>query len=215
MRWLQNMLLLIGATALGSAWGCIAIALLGALTVFRARSGEDWGTAFGMMYAGACCGLPLGALAGFAGALRIAREESEDWSAMVWIGVALGAGLGAAIYHFVVGQVRFDLMNVLIAAVATAMFGTVGGMLAATGEGLWRRASTGRSQFNTTVLGLLFAFVTASLLLVLVTMLFSRQLTVLQLAWSILIGVPILCGTLMWLRADWHHNSERRTRSRR
>jgi len=206
---------LIGATALGSAWGCIAIALLGALTIFRARSGEDWGTAFGMIYAGGCCGLPLGALAGFAGALHIAREECEDWSPMVWIGVALGAGMGVAIYDFVVGQVRFDLINVLIAAIATAMFGTVGGMLAATGEGLWRRASSGRSQFHTTVLGLLFAFVTASSLLVLAIMLFSRQLTVLQLAWSILIGVPILCGTLMWLRVAGNQKSEWRTRSHR
>ena len=96
MRWLQNMLLLIGATALGSAWGCIAIALLGAVTVFRARSGEDWGTAFGMMYAGACCGLPLGALAGFAGALDIAREESEDWSrdGLDWRGAGRRAGSG-------------------------------------------------------------------------------------------------------------------------
>src|SRR5436305_13428613 len=126
MRWLQNVLLLIGATALGSAWGCIAIALLGALTVFRARSGEDWGTAFGMMYAGGCCGLPLGAIAGFAGALSIAREESEDWSAMGWIGIALGSGLGAASYSFGVGQVRVDLVKVLIAAVVTSRVGTVG-----------------------------------------------------------------------------------------
>jgi hypothetical protein len=222
MRPLQNILLLIGATALASAWGCIAIALLGALTVFRARSGEDWGTAFGMMYAGGCCGLPLGALAGFAAALHIAREATEDWSMIVWIGVALGVALGPASYSFKVAQAPFgvaqapfDLMNVVVAALVTAMSGTVGGMLAATVEGLWRRASTGRSQFVSTVLGLLFAFVPVSLLLVVVTMLFSSHLTVLQFAWSILIGVPILCGTLTWLKGEEKQKRERRTLSQR
>jgi hypothetical protein len=116
------------------------------------------------MSAGGCCGLPPGALAGFAATLRIAREGNEDWSMIVWTGVALGVAVGPASCSFGVAQAPsgvaqapFDLMNMLIAAVVTAMFGTVGGMLAATGDGLWRRVSTGRSQFNTTVLGRLFA----------------------------------------------------------
>ena len=60
------------------------------------------------------------------------------------------------------------------------------------------------------MLGLVFAFVTASLLLLLVITLIGRQWTMLQLAWSILLGVPIFCGTLMWLKAGPQHNSERR-----
>ncbi len=200
MRSLQKVLLIIGATAVGSAWGCIAVALIAALTVARARSGEDWGTGLGVMYAGACCGFPLGAIAGFAGALRIAEVESEDWSLVVWIGVALGAAVGLASCHFNASQLRFDWISLLIVAVVTVTFGTVGGMTAAVGEGTWRRITRGRSQFATTVLGLVCASVVASLLLGLVTMLVSRQLTALQFAWSILIGIPILCGALMWLR---------------
>jgi hypothetical protein len=202
VRSLQTILLVIGATALGSAWGCIAMGLIGAFTIFRARSGEDWGTAYGMMYSGLCCGLPLGAIAGFAGAVRIAREESEDWSAIVWIGVALGVAMGPVCYYFEASQLRSDVISALIVAIVTAMFGTVGGMLAATGEGLWRRASRGQSQSVATGLGLLFVFISTSFVLVLVTVLISSQWTVFQLALLVLIGVPILCGSVMWLRRD-------------
>ena len=202
VRFLQNFLLVIGATALGSAWGCIAIALVGAFTIFRARSGEDWGTAYGAMYSGACCGVPLGALAGLFGAILSARDEIEDWSAIVWIGVALGVAMGPVCYYCEASQLRSDLISALIVAIVTAMFGTVGGMLAATGEGLWRRASRGQSQSVATGLGLLFVFIPTSFVLVLVTMLISRQLTVFQLALLVLIEVPILCGSVTWLRLD-------------
>jgi hypothetical protein len=203
VRSLQDFLLMIGATALGSVWGCLAIALVGAFTVFRARSGEDWGTYYGVMYSGFCCGVPLGALAGLVCARQVAQDARENWSPIVWIGVVVGVALGPIMSYYVgMSQVKFDLMNVLIIAVATAMFGTVGGMLAATGEGIWRRATKGRSRFLATGLGLFFAFIPTVLMLVLATLLVSRQLTGFQLAWSILIGVPILCGFVTWLRRD-------------
>jgi hypothetical protein len=203
VRSLQGFLLIIGATVLGSVWGCLAIALIGAFTIFRARSGEDWGTYYGVMYSGFCCGVPLGALAGFAGAIRFAQEESEDWSPIVWIGVALGVALGPILsYYFGVGPVQSGWMNLLIIAVVTPMFGTIGGMVAATGEGIWRRARRGRSPVVATGLGLLFAFVPTLLLVVLATLLLSQQLTGYQLALSILVGVPILCVSAAWLRGD-------------
>src|SRR4051794_6704837 len=90
-------------------------------------------------------------------------------------------------------------MSGLIIAAVAATCGTVGGMLAATGEGIWRRASMGRSRAVVTEIGLLFVFVTALFLLALATRLFSGQLTGFQLALSILIWVPILCGLAMWL----------------
>jgi hypothetical protein len=146
--------------------------------------------------------LPLGALAGFGGALRVARDGSEEWTPAVWFGVALGVALGPVIYVSGVGRPRFDLINALIVAIVTAMSGTVVGMLAATGEGLWVRARKGKSRFATTVLGFIFAFVPAALLFVLLSMLFGRQFTGFQVASSILIGVPILCGSVTWAKGE-------------
>jgi len=178
------------------------MALLGAYTVFRARSGEDWGTAYGVLASGVCCGLPLGAIAGFAAALRMVRDGLEDWSAFQWLGVALGIALGPMACSFGVSNLRLDLTGVLIVAVATAVCGTLGGLLATACEGLWRRASRDRSPFITAVLGLLFTFIPAMLLLIVVALLYRQQLTGLRLAWSILIGAPILWVSAIWLRRD-------------
>jgi hypothetical protein len=200
VRSLQRILLFIGATALGSAWGCIAIALLGAFTIFRARSGEDWGTAFGAIFSGACFGLPLGGLAGIGAARVIASDESDDWGPFVWIGVAVGVSLGLASCYFGVSNLRFDVVGALIAVIATAMFGAIGGMLAAIGEGLWRRTRRGTSRLAAIGLAALCAFVAISMLCVLARMQFNKQLTGVQIALTLLIGAPILCGSTIWLR---------------
>ena len=210
MRSLQNVFLFVGATALGSAWGGIAIALIGALTVFRARSGEDWGTVFGVIFSGACLGMPLGAVAGIAAARVIASDESDDWGPIVWIGVALGVAVGLASCYFGVSNLRFDLIGALIVVIGTAMFGAIGGLLAATAEGLWRRASRGRSLVVGIVLGLLFVFIASSLVLAMASMAFSSRLTGFQLAVAFLIGVPILCGLIAWLRYDGKRRRRRK-----
>ena len=202
MRTFQNLCLLIGATALGAAWGCIAITVLGAFTVFRARSGEDWGTSLGMLLSGACFGAPLGAIAGFQGARLIARDEREAWSAIVWIGVALGFLLGPVSTFFAVSNLRPDFVGVLIVVVVTVMFATVGGMLATSGERLWRRASMGRSRSVAAGLAVLIVLVSASVLALLLTMLLEGRWTVFEMALAILIGVPILCGMVWRLPGD-------------
>jgi hypothetical protein len=213
VRSLRAFLTVLGATALGAVWGCIAVALLGAFTVFRAASGEDWGTSFGVMYSGLCCGASLGALAGFMAAMRIARAGGEDWSPVVWIGVASGVALGPLGYRLAVGQVRLDLVSMLLVAVVAAMSGTVGGMLAATGEGIWRRASGSRGKSPTTGFGLLLAFLALSSLFAMATLLLGGRWTGLQLAVSILIGVPILCGSVAWLGRDEEEVSGHRFRA--
>jgi hypothetical protein len=210
---------IIGSTALGAVWGCIAIAAVGAFSIFRARSGEDWGTAFGVMYSGFCCGMPLGAIAGLAVAARIAQEETRDWSPIVWIGVTLGVALGPIMsYQLGVHAIQFYSMNALIVALVAAALGTVGGMLAAAGEGMWRLASAGRSRFVATLLGLFFVMLTAISLLAAATPLLGKQLTATQLAWSLLIAVPILFGLLTWQKGGRSRSGkkgvQRRSRSR-
>jgi hypothetical protein len=211
VRFLQSLLRVIGATVLGSVWGCVAVGLIGAFTVFRARSGEDWGTAFGVLYSGFCCGVPLGGLVGFVGAIWIVQDEQEDWSPIVWIGVALGAALGFfAGYREVTGQVHLPWLRVLLIAVVAATIGTVGGTLAASGERIWRRATKGRSQVVASGLGILLALIATVLLLGLATRLFSGQWTGLQLAVWILVGVPILSGVASWFRVVENQRDFRR-----
>jgi hypothetical protein len=214
MRSVQTALMVVGATVLGSVWGCVAIGMVGAFTVFRARSGEDWGTAFGVMYSGLCCGIPLGAILGIVAGARMLRDEQEDWSPIIWIGVALGAALGLFIsYREVVGQVQSDWLKVLLTVVVAATIGTMGGMLAAIGEGIWRRTSEGHSQVVRLGLRLLLALIPAVLLLGLATRLFSRQWTGYQVGLCILVGVPILCGVAAWFRVDENQPVFRRSKT--
>ena len=63
-------------------------------------------------------------------------------------------------------------------------------------------ASGGQGPLVGIVLGLVFVFIASSLALALTSMAFSKRLTAFQLAVTFLIGVPILCGLMAWLRYD-------------
>jgi hypothetical protein len=195
--------MVLGMTVLGSVWGCVAAGLVGAFTIFRARSGEDWGSAFGVMYSAFCCGVPLGALAGFLAAIRVLQSEVEDWSPIVWIGVCLGVGLGLFIsFSRLMGQLQTVATQLLLTAIVTAATGAVGGILAAAGEQIWVRATRGSYRLVAAVLGLLLALVPALCVLGVAALCFAGRITPLELALSILIGVPILCGLALWARFE-------------
>jgi hypothetical protein len=98
MRLVQNILLLIGALALGAVSLCLLVGFL-AYLVIRPGPGEGGFGGLGVIVAGVFCGAPIGALLGLVGAVRwMAQHERRSWSPVVWVGISLGflVGLGAS-----------------------------------------------------------------------------------------------------------------------
>lgn len=92
MVWLQNILVVLVATAFG--FGAGMFAAYGALkSVFPEPRGEAFGSA-PVWLAVMALGALLGAIVGFVSAVRwIARQESRAWGPFVWLGGALGGVL--------------------------------------------------------------------------------------------------------------------------
>jgi hypothetical protein len=186
-------------------WGVIAIAVIMVVTIARGRpAGDGWGRDLYLMYAGLCCGMPLGGLSGFAIAIQVAKDGMQDWSKIVWIAAALGAALGSALGFFGMeqGHAQLDVQHMLSAAVVAALMGTLCGIAAVLGEELWRRAGGRRIKPAMRVLGRLGAVAPAACVLWLSISIFLYQLTLLQSSFSVFLGVPFLCAGLLWLRVD-------------
>ncbi len=196
MRALQQVIRVIGTLVLGSVWGITAVGVM-ASAIF---TGGFNVTRIEPFLFFPLCGLPLGAIAGLWIGVRIARDESEDWSRIVWIGVALGAALGIVFDFQSPLRAGPGWVGVRIPAIWTAILGALGGMFAETGEGIWRRNRKGRSDAVATKIRLLFAVAIPSLLLVLIALLFQGHLNLNQSAWLILVGIPILYGLPIWLK---------------
>jgi hypothetical protein len=136
VRLLQNVLLVVGATALGVVACGLGLAFL-ALPVLRSRPGQDpslnWGGGIAFAAFGICGGA-LGGVAGLVAAVRwIARRGSEPWGPMTWAGVALGLATALALRLAGVGG-RLNTFGGLIEgwadlAVFLAAGGTLGGLL--------------------------------------------------------------------------------------
>lgn len=150
MRYVQYILLVIGAAALGAAAGALGLTYLAVLTILRHRPGADpsleWGQAIGAM----CCvgvGGIGGAISGLVVAVRrIACRESKPWKPMVWIGMVLGLAAALAIrFPGVLG--RQNIFTFLIewwpgTVIFTAASGTLGGFVGGIAGALGRRHGT-------------------------------------------------------------------------
>src|SRR5262245_46063129 len=86
VRYLQNVLLVIGTTALSTVLGIIAVAA--AVGLVQKPGGEPWTRGFGQYVGGLACGAPLGAVVGLVAGIGFirAQEDSAVWSPVVWVG---------------------------------------------------------------------------------------------------------------------------------
>src|SRR5207248_3656041 len=142
VRYVQNVLLVVGATALGA--GLCGLGVLCCLVVVMGGSsgrGFSGMAAAGIAMFSYAIGTALGALAGFAAAVRwVMTHESQPWKPRVWHGVALGLASGVALHVISrvaesLPRVRFrGLAEVMaywpVAAVLTAALGVLGGLIA-------------------------------------------------------------------------------------
>jgi len=142
VRLLQNILLLMGATALGFGLGALAL-YAGMSSVLTQPRGENFGG--GLIWVGLIlCGGILGAFAGFGGAVRwIAQHESRIWSPLVWIGAALGVAVGLLVSFRSSGRLELWFWLVWAAFIVPAC-SAGGGLLAGSGVAMFKRAMKSR-----------------------------------------------------------------------
>ena len=150
MRVFQNLLLVVGATALG------ACAFYLALLCFAEAAGLGHGGhsnlgAAGLGFLLATGSIALGAIVGFVAAVWwIRKHDSGLWTRRIWTGVALGLVTGV-LFHFANRYPRVPALVELfetwpVAAVPTAALGTLGGVIAKlTGSRRHRSVGDGKS----------------------------------------------------------------------
>ncbi len=110
MQYLQNGLLMIGASALGLVSSVVLVFFIfAALT--PSGSAEDWGPAIFFVFF-SFCGAILGAITGFVAALLgIFQRRNEPWTPATWTGVVLG--LASALVIRFSGVLDFLLLSLL------------------------------------------------------------------------------------------------------
>jgi hypothetical protein len=139
MKYVQNLLLIIGTTALCTVLGILAVVVVTGL--FQRPGQEPWTQAFGQYIGGLVCGAPLGALAGLVGSISFifSQDETLPWSPIVWMGILLGLLTGVALaVHLGMASGNQWWIAVAVVAVACA---NAGGVLARMGLALYRFAS--------------------------------------------------------------------------
>jgi hypothetical protein len=130
LRIFQNILLVIGAMALGTISCGPGLFYLMAVTVWQPR-----GLEFVMVIPLFSCGAALGTILGFAAGMHaITTRNNEAWKLRVWVGVAVGAAAGLAI-RFANALPGYPALGELFqvwptTAVLTAALGTLGGVVA-------------------------------------------------------------------------------------
>jgi hypothetical protein len=142
VRHIQNILLLIGGTALGM--GASAIALyLGMRSVLTEPRGESFGGAHIWVGLILCGGL-LGAFLGFGISIRwIAQHESRIWGLPIWAGVVLGVWCGLFVSFNFLDRLLTWFWILCVAFIVPAC-GAAGGILGAVGSALFRRSAKPR-----------------------------------------------------------------------
>ncbi|MGQ0633988.1 MAG: hypothetical protein ACT4QC_05240 [Planctomycetaceae bacterium] len=138
MRYIQNLLFVIGTTALSTIAGAFVIGAVVAL--LQRPGGEPWTRGFGQYIGALVCGLPLGALVGLVGSVSFvfSRGEHEVWSVFVWLGIALGVLAGTALaFHWDLTTGNQWWLPVTLVAIAS---GAAGGFLAGAAVAICRAA---------------------------------------------------------------------------
>jgi hypothetical protein len=134
VRSLQNVLLVIGSTALGTSLGYFGLILV--IASMQRPGGEPWQAGFGQYLGGLICGAPLGSLAGLALSVgwMCAQDQPRVWSVFVWLGVLVGLALGPVV------SFRWNVYQGTGwwgTAVVTVACGTLGGFVGAVCSGSW------------------------------------------------------------------------------
>ncbi len=149
MQRVQNILLVIGASALGIV-SCVVLALVAAAIVSAPRAGEqpslNWGGAilFTILAVG---GGIIGGIGGCVGSIRwIAQRPREPWTLTTWIGVMLGVATAVAIRGSgaLDTNVLGDLLQwwpglILFVAATACLGGILGAIAGARGKRLTER----------------------------------------------------------------------------
>jgi hypothetical protein len=141
MRYVQNTLLLIGASALGAISCGPGLVYIVAATLLRPRRPEDWGAAV-VVIPLLGCGSALGATLGGVAAIRwITTQNDGLWKPRVWIGAALGIAAGLAL-HLSNALPGYSALGGLfqfwpVAAALTAALGTLGAVVASFAGAWW------------------------------------------------------------------------------
>jgi hypothetical protein len=143
VRYFQNTLLLLGASALGAIACGPGLVYFLAATMLRPRRPEDWGAAF-LVIPLLGCGSALGAILGGAAAIRwITTQDDGLWKPRVWLGASLGVATGLAL-HFSGALPGYSALGGVfqfwpVAAALTAALGTLGGIGASFAGAMWGR----------------------------------------------------------------------------
>lgn len=96
MRIFQNVLVVVGATALGTVLGFFGLALF--IASLQRPGGEPWQAGYGQFLGGFFCGMPVGAIVGLvlSACWIMRREVHRGWGPLIWMGVVLGLTAGLA-----------------------------------------------------------------------------------------------------------------------
>ena len=145
MRDCQNLLLVVGATALGACAFYLALFCYAEATGLGRHGPSDLGAA-GLGFLLATGSAALGAIVGFvAGVWWIRKHDSGVWTRRIWIGVTLGLVTGVVL-HFANRLPRVPTLVAMfepwpVAAVMTAALGTLGGVIAKSTGSRWHRSA--------------------------------------------------------------------------
>lgn len=139
MRFIQNVLLILGAVAVGVTVGFFAVALL--LSVMQPdRHEEPWTRAYGQFLGGMICGAPLGGIVGIVFAIvRIrSRDEHKLWGWVTWGGILSGLMAGPLLSWRLEMDEAFGWLGTACVTVAS---GAAGGMAASLAHRVFRAGS--------------------------------------------------------------------------
>jgi hypothetical protein len=134
VRGFQNLLLVVGATALGACAFYLALFCYMEASGLGRHGPSDLGGA-GLGFLLAAGSVALGAIVGFiAGVWRIRRHGRGLWTRRIWIGVSLGLVTGVLL-HFANKLPRVPRLIEMfeswpVAAVLTSALATLGGVIA-------------------------------------------------------------------------------------
>ena len=150
MRVFQNLLVVVGATALGICAFYLALFCYAEATSLGRHGPSDLGAA-GLGFLLATGTTALGAIVDFVAAVWwIRKHDSELWTSRIWVGVTVGLVTGV-VFHFANALRRVPTLVEMfeswpVAAVLTTALGTLGGMIAKLTGSRWQRPAADERQ---------------------------------------------------------------------
>jgi hypothetical protein len=140
VQFLQNTLLMIGSTALGTVLTGTTL-YLGMSVIFTVPKGENFGGA-GIWLGCIICGGVLGACVGFWAGLRwIAYNQGTTWGLMVWLGMLFGLVAGASL-----SLVLFDRAYAPIFWIGSTLLTIASGTVAGAAGMIWGKPKRRRRR---------------------------------------------------------------------